>query len=79
MADVTVKQFATVVGIPVNRLLEQFTEAGITVAGADATITEKQKVDLLRTCAKVMVTHRLKGRSSRERSRSSARRTVKSE
>ena len=47
MADVTVKQFATVVGIPVNRLLEQFTEAGITVAGADATITEKQKVDLL--------------------------------
>ena len=47
MADVTVKQFATVVGIPVNRLLEQLTEAGITVAGADATITEKQKVDLL--------------------------------
>lgn len=32
MADVTVKQFATVVGIPVNRLLEQLTEAGITVA-----------------------------------------------
>ena len=47
MADVTVKQFATVVGIPENRLLEQFAEAGITVAGADATITEKQKVDLL--------------------------------
>ncbi|MDS4018947.1 MAG: translation initiation factor IF-2 associated domain-containing protein, partial [Candidatus Competibacter sp.] len=47
MTDVTVKQFATVVGIPVDRLLEQFTEAGITVAGADSTITEKQKVDLL--------------------------------
>ena len=47
MTDVTVKQFATVVGIPVDRLLEQFTEAGILVAGADATITEKQKVDLL--------------------------------
>ncbi len=47
MTDVTVRQFATVVGIPVDRLLEQFTEAGITVAGADAAITEKQKLDLL--------------------------------
>ncbi|MFZ1643573.1 MAG: translation initiation factor IF-2 associated domain-containing protein, partial [Candidatus Contendobacter sp.] len=47
MTDVTVKQFATVVGIPADRLLEQFTEAGITVAGADAAITEKQKLDLL--------------------------------
>ncbi|HRD68194.1 MAG TPA: translation initiation factor IF-2 associated domain-containing protein, partial [Candidatus Competibacter sp.] len=47
MADVTVKQFATVVGIPVDRLLEQFADAGIAVVGAGATITEKQKVDLL--------------------------------
>ncbi len=47
MTDVTVKQFATVVGIPVDRLLEQFAEAGITVAGVEATITEKQKMDLL--------------------------------
>ena len=47
MTQVTVKQFATDVGIPVDRLLEQFTEAGITVVGMDATITEKQKVDLL--------------------------------
>ena len=47
MTDVTVKQFATVVGIPVDRLLEQFDEAGITVAGAEAAITEKQKLDLL--------------------------------
>ena len=47
MTDVTVRQFATVVGIPVDRLLEQFTEAGITVAGVDAAITEKQKLDLL--------------------------------
>ena len=47
MTDVTVKQFATVVGIPIDRLLEQFAEAGIAVIGADATITEKQKVDLL--------------------------------
>ncbi|MBL8250032.1 MAG: translation initiation factor IF-2 N-terminal domain-containing protein, partial [Candidatus Competibacter sp.] len=47
MTQVTVKQFATVVGIPVDRLLEQFAEAGISVLGVDATITEKQKVDLL--------------------------------
>ncbi|NMQ18174.1 translation initiation factor IF-2, partial [Candidatus Competibacter phosphatis] len=47
MADVTVKQFATVVGIPVDRLLEQFAEAGIPVGGAEVTITEKQKMDLL--------------------------------
>ncbi|MDQ5908628.1 MAG: translation initiation factor [Pseudomonadota bacterium] len=47
MTDVTVKQFATVVGIPVDRLLEQFAEAGITVASAESAITEKQKVDLL--------------------------------
>ncbi|CDH47625.1 translation initiation factor IF-2 [Candidatus Contendibacter odensensis] len=47
MTDVTVKQFATVVGIPADRLLEQFAEAGITVAGADTAITEKQKLDLL--------------------------------
>ncbi|MCB1824325.1 MAG: translation initiation factor IF-2, partial [Candidatus Competibacteraceae bacterium] len=47
MTDVTVKQFATVVGIPVDRLLEQFTEAGIPVGGAEVTITEKQKMDLL--------------------------------
>ncbi len=47
MTDVTVKQFATVVGIPVDRLLEQFAEAGIMVASAESAITEKQKVDLL--------------------------------
>lgn len=47
MTDVTVKQFATVVGIPVDRLLEQFAEAGIVVASAESAITEKQKVDLL--------------------------------
>jgi translation initiation factor IF-2 len=47
MTDVTVKQFATVVGIPVDRLLEQFAEAGIAVASAESAITEKQKVDLL--------------------------------
>ncbi len=47
MPDVTVKQFATDVGIPVHRLLVQFEEAGIEVAGADDTITDEQKVDFL--------------------------------
>ena len=50
MTDVTVKQFATVVGIPVDRLLEQFTEAGITVAGADSTITPIFAGGLLAWC-----------------------------
>jgi len=47
MADVTVKQFATVVGIPAERLLMQFEEAGIKVAGAEAMITDQQKRELL--------------------------------
>jgi len=47
MTDVTVRQFATVVGIPVDRLLVQFEEAGIRISGADTTITDKQKMDLL--------------------------------
>lgn len=47
MTDVTVKQFATVVGIPTERLLVQFEEAGIRVSGADAMISDKQKMDLL--------------------------------
>ena len=47
MPDVTVRQFATDVGIPLNRLLVQFEEAGIEVGGADATITDEQKMDLL--------------------------------
>jgi translation initiation factor IF-2 len=47
MTDVTVKQFATTVGIPADRLLVQLEEAGIDVVGVEATISDKQKVDLL--------------------------------
>jgi len=47
MPDVTIKQFATDVGIPLNRLLVQFEQAGIKVDDADATITDEQKMDLL--------------------------------
>jgi len=47
MTDVTIKQFAAVVGIPVDRLLVQLEEAGIEISGSDATITDKQKINLL--------------------------------
>ena len=47
MAEVTVKQFAEAVGIPVERLLEQFGEAGLKVKDPDQKITEKEKSQLL--------------------------------
>lgn len=47
MTDVTVKQFADVVGIPVDRLLVQLGEAGLAVGDADATISDKEKQVLL--------------------------------
>ena len=47
MTDVTVRQFADVVGLPVERLLTQLDEAGLTIAGADETISDKEKMQLL--------------------------------
>jgi translation initiation factor IF-2 len=47
MADVTVSQFAEVLKVPVERLLTQLDEAGIRVSGADATITDDAKMELL--------------------------------
>ncbi|MBK1722670.1 translation initiation factor IF-2 [Thiocystis violacea] len=47
MSEVTVKQLASTVGIPVERLLSQLNEAGITASGADATLTEQEKIQLL--------------------------------
>ena len=47
MADVTVAQFAEVVGISVERLLAQLKEAGVEVAGADASISDAEKMKLL--------------------------------
>ncbi len=47
MSDVTVRQFAEVVGVPVERLLEQLGEAGLPVDDADSTITEEEKLKLL--------------------------------
>ncbi len=47
MAEVTVKQFAEVVGISVDRLLEQLKEAGVSVSDANATISDVEKTELL--------------------------------
>ena len=47
MAEVTVKQFAEVVGTSVERLLEQLTEAGVPKSDADASISDSEKMELL--------------------------------
>ncbi|HEY5807551.1 MAG TPA: translation initiation factor IF-2 N-terminal domain-containing protein, partial [Povalibacter sp.] len=47
MADVTVTQFAEVLKVPVERLLTQLGEAGIHVTGAEATISDEAKMELL--------------------------------
>lgn len=47
MADVTVKEFADVVKIPVDRLMSQLSSAGIDVNSADDTISDKEKTALL--------------------------------
>jgi translation initiation factor IF-2 len=47
MADVTVSQFAEVLKVPVERLLTQLDEAGIEVSGADDTISDEAKMELL--------------------------------
>jgi len=49
MSEVTVKQLAEAVGIPVDRLLSQLGEAGIGVpSDADATISDSDKMKLLK-------------------------------
>ena len=47
MSEVTVKQLASAVGVPVERLLAQLHEAGIRASGEDATLTEQEKLQLL--------------------------------
>ena len=47
MTDVTVRQFADVVGLPVDRLLTQLGEAGLKISDADDTISDKEKMQLL--------------------------------
>jgi translation initiation factor IF-2 len=57
MVDVTVKQLAQVVGIPVERLLNQLQEAGLSITDDQQTVNEEQK--------RVLLNH-LKGSASRE-------------
>ena len=47
MADVTVTQFAEVVGISIDRLLTQLKEAGVSVTDANASISDAEKMKLL--------------------------------
>ncbi len=47
MANVTVSQFAEVLKVPVDKLLLQLDEAGITVSGSDDTISDDAKLELL--------------------------------
>ena len=47
MAEVTVSDFAQVLKVPVERLIDQLDEAGIKVSGADDLISEDAKLELL--------------------------------
>jgi translation initiation factor IF-2 len=47
MADVTVSQFADVLKVPVDRLLVQLEQAGITVSGPEDMISDEAKMELL--------------------------------
>lgn len=44
MSDKTVKELAGIVGIPLDRLLEQMKEAGISVHNEVDTVTEDEKM-----------------------------------
>ncbi len=47
MAEVTVKQLAEMVGTPVERLLEQLSEAGVAKSSADDVVGDNEKMQLL--------------------------------
>ena len=47
MADVTVKQLADTVGAPVDRLLRQMKEAGLSHSSEDDSVNEEEKQKLL--------------------------------
>ncbi len=47
MAEVTVKQLASVVGTPVERLLEQIKDAGLAIDAPDSLISDADKMTLL--------------------------------
>ncbi|CAM2755003.1 translation initiation factor IF-2 [Legionella worsleiensis] len=68
MADVTVKQLAQVVGIPVERLLNQLQEAGLSFNDDQQTVNEDQK--------RILLNH-LKGSSVRDTSAAPERITLR--
>ncbi|MDM8547013.1 translation initiation factor IF-2 [Candidatus Venteria ishoeyi] len=47
MAEITVKQFAQDIGVPVERVLAQLTDAGLSKKAADEHIDEEEKLKLL--------------------------------
>ena len=47
MSDVTVRQFANDVGIPLDRLMTQLSDVGVSIKDADATISVDEKLRLL--------------------------------
>ena len=47
MSEVTVKQLAEVVKTPVDKLLEQFAEAGLNFSAPDQVVSDEQKMQLL--------------------------------
>lgn len=58
MSEVSVKQLADAVGIPVDRLITQLGEAGVQAPGSDAMISDEDKMRLLK--------HLRKGDESKE-------------
>ncbi len=48
MSEVTVNQLATGIGVPVDRLLKQLNEAGISKSDGGDVVSEEEKVELLR-------------------------------
>ena len=48
MSEVTVSQLAGVIGVPVDRLLKQLNEAGVDKTQGSDTVTEQEKLSLLR-------------------------------
>lgn len=69
MADVTVKQLAQFVGIPVERLLNQLQEAGLSFNDDQQTVNEEQK--------RILISH-LKGSSVRDDNTTPERITLRS-
>lgn len=57
MAEVTVQQFAGVVGISVDRLMQQLSEAGLPAKGAEDTISDDEKSRLLSYLRKIHGKH----------------------